>query len=161
MVTDPELLAAVGKFKKGDIVEAEVQTRPGKPPVVQSIDPYKPAQEATMGKMTEAEIREGVKGPAVEVDQGGKTVTLLIPGKLAGQKWVPDQKVAGMTRGLKPGAAVMVKSREADGKTYLKEIKPAPKAPVAGKAPAAGKSPVAGKGSAGKEKEPEMKEKGK
>jgi hypothetical protein len=114
-----------------------------------------------MGKMTEAEVREGVKGAAVEVDQGGKTVTLLIPGRMAGQKWVPDQKVAAMAKGLKPGAAVMVKSREADGKMYLKEMRPAPKAPVAAKPPAAGRSPVAGKGSSGKEKEPEMKEKGK
>jgi hypothetical protein len=159
MVTDPNMLATVGKFKKGDIVEAEIRT--GNPPVVQSIDPYKPAQEAKMVKMTEADVTEGVKGPAVEVDQGGKMMTLLIPGKMAGQKWMPDTKVAGTAKGFKPGAAVMVKTREADGKTFLKEIKAAPKAPVAGKAPAAGRSPVAGKGSAGKEKEPEMKEKGK
>jgi hypothetical protein len=157
MVTDPDMLATVGKFKKGDIVEAEI--RAGNPPVVQSIDPYKPAQEAKMVKMTEADVTEGVKGPAVEVDQGGKTMTLLIPGKMAGQKWMPDTKVAGTAKSFKPGAAVMVKTREADGKMYLKEIKAAPKAPVAGKAPAAGRSPVAGKGSAGKEKEPEMKEK--
>jgi hypothetical protein len=162
MVTDPDMLATVGKFKKGDIVEAEI--RPGKPPVVQSIDPYKPAEEAKMGKMTEADVAEGVKGPAVELDQGGKPVTLLIPGKMAGQKWVPDLKLAGLAKGFKPGAAILVKSREAGGKMYLKEIKAAPKAPVAAKEkePVASKPPVRGKTPpAGKEKDPEMKEKGK
>jgi hypothetical protein len=129
---------------------------------VQSIDPYKPAQEAKMGKMTEAEVAEGVKGPAVELDEGGKPVTLLIPGKMAGQKWVPDLKLAGLAKGFKPGTAVVVKSREAGGKMYLKEIKAAPKAPVAAKEPVASKAPVRGKApAAGRDKEPEMKEKGK
>lgn len=141
MITDPDMLATVGKFKKGDVVEAEIKA--GRPPTVQSIDPYKPAQQATMGKMTEAEVAEGVKGPAVELDQGGKTVTLPIPGRMAGQKWVPDQKLVGMAKANRPGAAVMVKTREAGGKIFLKEIKPAPKTPVAAKA-----------------KEPAMKEKG-
>jgi hypothetical protein len=160
MVTDPDMLATVGKFKKGDIVEAEI--RSGKPPVIQSIDVYKPAQEAKVNKMTEADVAENVKGPAVELDQGGKTVTLLIPGKMAGQKWVPDLKLAGAAKAFKPGTAVLVKSREAGGKMYLKEIKPAPKTPVAAKEPTASKPPVRGKTPAAgkeKEKEPVMKEK--
>ena len=150
MVTDPDMLATVGKFKKGDIVEAEIKA--GNPPTIQSIDAFKPAQEAKMGKMTEAEVAEGVKGPAVELDLGGKSTTLLIPGKLTGQKWVPDPKLFGLAKANKPGTAVLVKTRDADGKTFLRDIKPAPKAPVAAKE----KTPVAAKGS---DKEPPMKEK--
>jgi hypothetical protein len=148
MVTDPDLLAAVGTFKKGDIVEAEIKA--GNPPVVQSLDRYKPAVEAKMSKMTEADVAEGVKGPAVELDQNGKPLTLLIPGKMAGQKWVPDAKLAGQAKNTRPGTAVLVKTRDADGKTFLKEIKPAPKTPVAAKD---------SKGSKEMEKEPPMKEK--
>ena len=103
-----------------------------------------------MGKMTEAEVANGLKGPAVEIEQDGKPVTLLIPGKMAGQKWVPDMKVAGMAKGTRTGTAVLVKTRESDGKTFLKEMKPAPKTPVASKGK--DKEPL-------KEKEPAMKEK--
>jgi hypothetical protein len=131
MVTDPDMLATIGTLKKGDIVEAEI--RSGNPPVVQSLDRYKPAIEAKMAKMTEADVQEGVKGPAVELDQGGKSLTVLIPGKMAGQKWVPDAKLAGQVKGTRPGTAVLVKTRDLGGKTFLKEIKPAPKAPVASK----------------------------
>ena len=159
MVTDPDLLATVGKFKKGDIVEAEIRT--GKPPVIQTIDPYKPAQEAKMVKMAEGDVAEGVKGPAVELDQGGKPVTVLIPGRLVGQKWAPDMKMAGLAKNIKPGTSVMFRTRESDGKNFLKDIQPAAKAPSAAKekAPTATKekAPAASK-EKGKEKEPPMKE---
>jgi hypothetical protein len=57
----------------------------------------------------------------------------------------------------------VVKSREAGGKMYLREIKAAPKAPVAAKEPVASKPPLRGKAPAAgsKEKDPDMKEKGK
>jgi hypothetical protein len=126
-VTDPDMAAAVGKFKKGDVVEVEI--KPGNPPVIQSIDAFKPAEEAKMGKVVEADVAEGTKGPAVELDQNGKTVTLPIQGRMQGQKWVPDARLAGSIKGFKAGTAVVFRTREAGGKTYLKELKAAPKAP--------------------------------
>ena len=139
----------------------EAEIKPGNPPTILSIDTFKAAEEAKMGKMTEADVAEGVKGPAVELDQGGKTMTVLIPGRLIGQKWAPDMRMAGLAKQIKAGTSVMFRTRESGGKNFLKEIQPAAKAPGAAKE----KAPTAAKEKApapskekGKEKEPPMKE---
>lgn len=124
MEIDSTLLAEVNKFSKGDVVAAEVTS--SNPPVLRSIELYKAPQEAKLGKVVEAEVATDQKGPAVELDQDGKTVTLPIRGKLQGKKWVADPMILAHAKAMKPGMTVLFSTHEEDGKTYLKDLKPAP-----------------------------------
>jgi len=126
---DPAMLATVNAFKKGDVVSVEVMN--GDPPVVKSIDAYKPPVQAKIGKVVEADVAEGIKGPAVELDEGGTAVTLPLKGQVSGKKWVADPVLLNRVKNMKLGTVVLVTTHDQDGKTYLRDIKVAPAQPAA------------------------------
>ena len=134
MEADPAVLAAVNGYKKGDVVSVEVG--PGNPPVIRSIDLYKAPQEAKLGKVVEAEVAGGQKGPAVELDQNGATLTLPIRGKVVNKKWAPDAQLLSRAKSLKAGTAVVFNTHDEEGKTYLKDLKSAPAQPTTPASPA-------------------------
>ena len=123
---DADIAAMVGALKTGELVEAEVrESRPVA--VLTHIDRYSAPQTGKFLKATEQDVAEGQKGSAVEIEQGGKTVTALVPGKVQNQKWVPDGKLAAAVRKLKADAEVVYRTRQDGDKVWLKEIEPAPK----------------------------------
>ena len=127
MATDEALAAKVNAFKKGDVIEAEVQG--GATPVLTGVDLYKAPEEAKFQKLVDVEV-DGQKYPAVELDQDGKSVSLPLTGKVAGKKLTPDPRVASAARALRAGTVVLFKTTEDGGKTYLKEIHAAPRQPA-------------------------------
>jgi hypothetical protein len=116
------------KEKPKFAVEATI-TGQGQALFVTSIDPYQPAKTAKFGKVVEADVG-GQKGQAVELDQDGKPVTALLPGKMMGKRWVTDPQLLADAKRLKPGVAVQFKTRDAEGKTYLRKLALAPKETV-------------------------------
>jgi hypothetical protein len=129
-VIDPDMLTAVNAMKKGDVVSVDVINGPT--PVLKSIDPYKPPVNAKIGKVVEAEVADGIKGPAVQLDEDGTAVTLPLKGQASGKKWVvADPVLLNRVKNMKPGTAVLVTTHDQDGKTYLRDIKVAPAQPAA------------------------------
>jgi hypothetical protein len=123
---DMETLLA--ELKPEELVEAEVrESRPV--PVLVSLERYAAPQTGKFLKLSEEDVADGQKGSAVEIDQDGKTVKALVPGKLVNKKWVSDAKVMGAARKLKAEAEVVYRTRQDGDKLWLKEIEPAPKAP--------------------------------
>lgn len=119
-----EIMNGVKDPKKKEVVEATVS---GSGPVfVTSIDAYQPPKHGKFTKLTEVDV-EGGKGQAVEIEQDGQAVTLPLPGKLVGKKWAASADLLSDVRKLKPGAPVVFKTRDADGKPQLRMIGPAPK----------------------------------
>lgn len=127
LVTDESLAAKVNAYKKGDVIEAEVQG--GTPPTLAAVDLYKAPEEARFQKLVDIEV-DGQKYPAVELDQDGKPVSLPLTGKVVSKKLTADPKLASAARALRAGTVVLFKTTEDGGKTYLKEIHAAPKQPA-------------------------------
>ncbi|MDB5353999.1 MAG: hypothetical protein JWN24_452 [Phycisphaerales bacterium] len=130
---EPDLQTAANGFKEGDPVWIQLQGK-----TLVAIEPYKDPQSGKLVKVSETEIDDH-KTPSAEVDQDGKTITLLVPGKANGKAWTVDSKIAGEVKKLKPGAAVLFRTHEEGDKIWIREITLAPKAPAAPKTPAAGK----------------------
>jgi hypothetical protein len=129
-VIDADMLTAVNNMKKGEVVSVEVIN--GNPPVIKSIDPYKAPVQAKMGKVVESDVAEGMKGPAVELDEDGKSVTLPLKGEVSGKKWVvADQVLLNRVKKMKLGTAVLVTTHDQDGKTFVRDITVAPVQPAA------------------------------
>jgi hypothetical protein len=124
-VPDPEIVRVADAAKKKDVLQATI-TQQGKFFVVTSLDPYQAKQEGKFGKVADADVA-GQKGQAVEVEQDGKSVTLLLPGKLSGKRWVTDPGLLADAKKMKPGTAVEFHTREVEGKTYLRQLAAAPK----------------------------------
>jgi hypothetical protein len=126
MSSDPAIIGLLPKLKTGDVVEAEV--KPGGPtPVLTNLERYAMPQNGKFVKVTEQDV-DGQKAPAVELERDGKAVTAVVAGRLQGKRWVPDPKVLAAAKKLKPDAEVVFRARDDDGKLWLKEIEPAPKA---------------------------------
>jgi hypothetical protein len=125
MAPDPELVAALGKLKEGQIVL--VDATPGSPNrILRSIEPYNTPQT---GKITSIKLTEvdGNKTTAAEIDVDGTPVTVVVPGKLDGKRWVVDSKVLSKLRNFRPGANVTFRIITDNGTSYLRDIKAAPK----------------------------------
>ncbi|MDB5329726.1 MAG: hypothetical protein JWP03_877 [Phycisphaerales bacterium] len=129
---EPELQTAANNFKEGDAVWIQLQGK-----TVTAIEPYTQPLTGKVVKVSETEVDDH-KTPSAEVDQEGKTLTLLVPGKLNGKIWTPDPKLAGEVKKLKPGAAIQFRTHEEGDKVWVREIGLAPKGPPAPKAPAVG-----------------------
>ena len=120
--------ALLADLKPEELVEAEIrEARPV--PVLVNLERYAPPQTGKFVKLSEEEMADGQKGSAVEIEQDGKTVKALVPGKVVNKKWVSDAKVMGAARKLKAEAEVVYRARKDGDKVWLKEIEPAPKAP--------------------------------
>ncbi|HSU65501.1 MAG TPA: hypothetical protein VLJ39_01390 [Tepidisphaeraceae bacterium] len=140
---DPEMVNAVQSLKAGEVVYAQITN--GRPPVVTSIFPYKDPQTGKVTKVSMEDV-EGGKTESAEIETAdGKTVTVLVPGKVVNKHFTQDQILSRLVHGFKPGTEVVFLSREQDGKNYLVEITKAPPAP---KAAPASKTPAPAKASA-------------
>lgn len=125
-VPDPQVVAQAEAVKKKDVVEATIAPQGGML-VVTSVDPYQEQKQGKFTKLADADVA-GQKGQAVDVQgSDGQTATLLVPGKLTGKKWVSDAGVLAEARKVKPGTAVLYRTREVEGKTYVRQIVAAPK----------------------------------
>jgi len=125
MVADPEITSLLETLKTGEVVEAEIKDG-GKNGILTSLERYAVPQNGKFVKLSEQEV-EGQKAPAVELVSDGKDVTVLVPGKLQGKRWTSEPKVLAAVKKLKPDTEVVYRSRESDGKLWLKDIEPAPK----------------------------------
>jgi hypothetical protein len=137
MVPDPAITKIADGVKKREVVEATVAPK-GPALFVTSIDPYQDPKAAKFGKLVDADVN-GQKGHAVELEQDGQTVTLLLPGKLVGKRYSTDLSLLNEAKRTKPGTAVMVRTRDIDGKQYLRQMLLAPKEPKAKEASKSGK----------------------
>ena len=117
---DPEVVKVAEEIinrakdpKKKELVEATV-TQGGGANFVTSLTPFQAPKQGKFGKL-------------VELEEDGKTLTLAIPGKLAGKKWVTDADLLADAKRLKPGTAVVFKTKDVGEKSYLRMLAPAPK----------------------------------
>lgn len=125
MASDPAILSLLEQLKAGEIVEADIRDG-GRTATLTSLERYAPPQNGKFVKLTEQEV-DGQKATAVELTSEGKPVTVVVPGKLQGKRWVGDPKLTSAVKKLKADADVVYRAREADGKLWLKDIEPAPK----------------------------------
>lgn len=141
---DPELLDAVQKFKAGEAVY--IQANPGRVPIVTEIFPYTDPQQGKVTKVSQVEV-EGGKTAQMDIETNdGKTVTALVPGKMANKRFVPNSILANQVHSMKPGTEVQYTTRSANGKTYLVEVARAPKPAVSGKVGSGSENMSNGKG---------------
>jgi hypothetical protein len=138
LAPDPVIEQRAGAFKKDDVVEADLRPGPGGSEymTLANIEAYKAPEQAKLEKLGDTEI-DGQKYPTVELNQDGKPLSLPVAGKLQGKKLIPDPKVLSAARSMRAGTEVVFRTREEDGKTWLREIQRAPAQPAA--KPAAGK----------------------
>jgi len=122
---DPEIVAQVNLMKEGDPVWAQMNGK-----YLTAIDLYKDPTQGKLLKLGETEV-DGHKIKSADVDQDGKTVTLLVPGKAAGKNWVPDSNVLRELQRLRPNTMVEYRAKEDGDKLWLREITAAPKPPAA------------------------------
>lgn len=135
MVPDPAVVALgdalMVKYKALDrkapkmVIEATISPQ-GNFLFVTAIDEYQAPRTANFVKLTDADVN-GNKGQAVELDEGGKTVTLLLPGKMSGKKWVTDFAMLSFAKKAKPGAQVVFKTRDVEQKSFVRSLAAAPK----------------------------------
>lgn len=107
------------------IIEATI-TQQGEYYFVTAMDAYQAPRTGTIVKVADADI-DGQKGQSVEIEENGKSLTLLIPGKLVGKRWVTDSSISLFAKKAKPGTPVVFKTRDIDQKTFVRSLAPAPK----------------------------------
>lgn len=128
---DTKVKASKSKDKPREPVEATISQQ-GQALFINSLDLYQPQKQGTFTKLAETDVN-GQKGQAVDLEHESKTVTALLPGKLMAKRWVTDVSLLAEAKKLKPGAAVLFRTRDVDGKTYLRQLVAAPKDAAKGK----------------------------
>lgn len=123
--TDPDILAAVNLMKEGDSVWAQFSGK-----TLTAIDLYKDPSTGKLLKLGETEV-DGHKVRSAEVDQDGKSITLLVPGKLTGKMWSADPAILRELQRLKPNTMIAYRAREDGDRLWIREIGPAPKTAAA------------------------------
>lgn len=105
MAPDPDLLAAAGKLKPGDVVLIDsVPSTTHRQ--IKSIELYTEPQPGYFVKSKEEKNENGQTETSVEIEADGKTITAFVPGHLDGKKWVADTKVLGEVKHLRPKSDV-------------------------------------------------------
>jgi hypothetical protein len=130
MVADPDLVAALGKIKPGQVVL--IDAAGGSPhPIIHSVEVYNAPQTGTIKAIKPAELN-GNKTTEADIDVDGSPITVLVPGRLEGKRWILDTKVQSLLRRFKAGSLVVFRTIDDNGTTLLRDIKAAPKpeAPV-------------------------------
>ncbi|HET6250026.1 MAG TPA: hypothetical protein VFE47_20210 [Tepidisphaeraceae bacterium] len=125
---DPDVVAAITKLTPGTGVWVQTQGKS----VITAIEPYTEPKTGKMGKISETEV-DGHKVKSAEIDQDGKTITVMVPGREVGKAFVQDPIVAGQLGRVRPGAEVQFRVHEDGDKMWLREIetvKPGPKKPA-------------------------------
>jgi hypothetical protein len=118
---DPELLSAVNELKEGDPVWAELSGK-----TLVAIEPYTEPQQGKLLKFSEIEV-DGHKVRSAEIDEDGKSVTALVPGKASGRAWTPDLTVMRQLARVRPGSMIQFRAKEDGDKIWLRSIEPASK----------------------------------
>jgi hypothetical protein len=114
---DPDLVAAIGKLQEGAPVWIQAQGK-----TLNIIEPYVEPQSGKISKFGDTEVDgHKVKSADIETD-GGKTVTVLVPGKAAGKAFVPDATVMAEYGKVKAGNEVEFRVHEDGDKLWLREI---------------------------------------
>lgn len=126
MVPQPDLMAAFGKFKQGDVVLLDVmQGRPK--PIVTNVEAYTAPQTGTLKGTKTAEL-QGNKTTEADIDVSGTPVTAMVPGHLDGKHWTVDGKVLAELRRIRPNTPVTFRAAAGDdGTMLLRDIELAPK----------------------------------
>jgi len=132
MAADPDLVAALGKLKEGQVVLIDATS--GSPnPILRSIELYSPPQTGKITAIKPVEI-DGNKTTEADIDVDGTPVTVVVPGHLDGKRWILDEKIRSKLRGFRPGANVTFRIVTDNGTSYLRDIKPAPRVTTPAKA---------------------------
>ena len=84
---DPDMIATMNQLKEGDSVWVEMNGK-----MLALIEAYVEPITGKFTKYTESEV-EGHKLRGLEIDQDGKTLTLLVPGRANGKAWITDSSV--------------------------------------------------------------------
>jgi hypothetical protein len=121
---DPDMIAAMNQLKEGDSVWVEMNGK-----MLALIEAYVEPITGKFTKYTESEV-EGHKLRALEIDQDGKTLTLLVPGRANGKAWITDSNVTRQLSRVRPGTMVQYRAKEDGEKNWLRSIEPAPKSPL-------------------------------
>lgn len=127
---DPQMMAVLNKLKDGDIVLANVT--PAQPyPILRNIEGYTTPKTGTLTDIKVGDLN-GNKTTEADIDVGGTAVTVYVPGRLEGKRWVVDSKILGELRRLRPKSLVLFRtSDDGSGNAMLRDIKQAPKPPDA------------------------------
>lgn len=129
MESDPDVMASLSKLQTEAPVWAQHRGNQ-----LLAIEPYTEPQTGKLVKLSVTEV-DGRKVKSTEVDQDGKSVTLLVPGKAVGKRWVPDSTVTSQLARVHAGSMVAFRTHEDGDKTWLREILPAPKTTGAATSP--------------------------
>lgn len=125
MVQDPEIVKAIGALQEGSSVWAQTTGGTSNPKIV-AIEPYTDPQVGKLLKIKETEI-DGHRVPQAQVDNEGKEISLLVPGKVVGKMFVPDRAINAELYKLRPGAQIEFRAHDDGGNLWLREIGIAPK----------------------------------
>jgi TusA-related sulfurtransferase len=123
---DPKLAEALSKVSPGQMVQVEFQPH-SNPQILQSIEVFPSPETGVVSKLADADVpgagaAPGAKTPSIEITIGSDVKTVLVPGRLEGNKWVPDAKLARQLKMFKVGDKVRLRAR-ADGEQFwLREI---------------------------------------
>ena len=119
---DADLEKEVRGLKKGGPVRVSAAPS-GRTLILKSVSPYAPPQEGEFLQSVTQKVGEHeYLGATLKTDAG--TVTVLVPGR-PGPKGevVGDRKLLAVVRHLKAGQRVTFEVREADGQTWLEDIR--------------------------------------
>jgi len=119
--SDPKIVADLSQFKEGDSVFAEISGG-----TLVTIEPYTAPQLGKLIKIDETEV-DGHKVKTAHIDQDGKTIDAMVPGKANGRAWSPDTMITRQLSRLKPGEQVQFRTKDDGGKSWIRSIEPAPK----------------------------------
>lgn len=125
MTLDPLMTAALDKIKEGDSVWIE-KANSG---TLSAILSWSEPDRGKLLKIEPADVN-GQSGIAVQIDNGGKTITALVPGHVHKGKWISDPKVLSAARRFRTGATVIFRVQADGDKTWLRDIHPEPR-PIA------------------------------
>ena len=119
--SDPKIVSDLAQFKEGDSVFAEISGG-----TLVTIEPYTEPQLGKLIKIDETEV-DGHKVKTAHIDQDGKTIDAMVPGKMNGRTWSADTMVLRELSRLKPGEQVQFRAKDDSGKSWIRSIEPAPK----------------------------------
>ena len=119
--SDPKIVSDLAQFKEGDSVFAEISGG-----TLVTIEPYTEPQLGKLIKIDETEV-DGHKIKTAHIDQDGKTIDAMVPGKANGRAWSPDTMITRQLSRLKPGEQVQFRTKDDSGKSWIRSIEPAPK----------------------------------
>lgn len=121
--SDPKVVSDLAQFKEGDSVFAEISGG-----TLVTIEPYSDPQLGKLIKIDETDV-DGHKVKTAHIDQDGKTIDAMVPGKANGRAWSPDTLIMRQLSRLKPGDQIQFRTKDDGGKSWIRSIEPAPKNP--------------------------------